>query len=107
MPSENVPGCLFSDKVPDLLVLCFDAEQDRLEVRRETNEQDKHLDVISDALTDLQRIGEVTSCTIPCWSTGGLFILHICICRSSRCKNKQCFPCKLSQFRDVCAGNGQ
>ena len=39
------------------LVWC--AEQDRLEVRRETNEQDKHLDVISDALTDLQRIGEV------------------------------------------------
>lgn len=35
------------------------AEQDRLEVRRETNEQDKHLDVISDALNDLQRIGEV------------------------------------------------
>lgn len=34
------------------------AEQDRLEVRRETNEQDKHLDVISDALNDLQRIGE-------------------------------------------------
>ena len=43
-----------------LLVLNLDAEQDRLEVRRETNEQDKHLDVISDALTDLQRIGEVS-----------------------------------------------
>ncbi|KAL0035899.1 hypothetical protein WJX77_007037 [Trebouxia sp. C0004] len=34
------------------------AEDDRLEVRRQTNEQDKHLDVISDALSDLQRIGE-------------------------------------------------
>ena len=35
------------------------ADEDRLEVRRQTNEQDKHLDVISDALSDLQRIGEV------------------------------------------------
>lgn len=43
---------------PAALVCC--AEQDRLEVRRETNEQDKHLDVISDALNDLQRIGEVS-----------------------------------------------
>lgn len=35
------------------------AEEDRLQVRRETNEQDKHLDTIADALNDLQRIGEV------------------------------------------------
>lgn len=45
-----------------LPVICC-AEQDRLEVRRETNEQDKHLDVISDALNDLQRIGEVSAAT--------------------------------------------
>ena len=45
-------------------MLCH-AEDDRLEVRRQTNEQDKHLDVISDALSDLQRIGEVTHlCTM-------------------------------------------
>lgn len=37
----------------------LDAEEDRLQVRRETNEQDKHLDTIADALNDLQRIGEV------------------------------------------------
>ena len=35
------------------------ADEDRLQVRRHTQEQDKHLDVISDALSDLQRIGEV------------------------------------------------
>lgn len=34
------------------------ADEDRLQVRRQTQEQDKHLDVISDALSDLQRIGE-------------------------------------------------
>lgn len=42
------------------------AEEDRLEVRRQTNEQDKHLDTISDALTDLQRIGEVC---LDSWSS--------------------------------------
>ena len=41
---------------------CVRAEEDRLEVRRQTREQDKHLDTISDALSDLQRIGEVSSC---------------------------------------------
>ena len=41
------------------------ADEDRLEVRRQTNEQDKHLDVISDALSDLQRIGEVGIQTQP------------------------------------------
>jgi len=47
-------------------ILCH-AEDDRLEVRRQTNEQDKHLDVISDALSDLQRIGEVTHlCMMNC-----------------------------------------
>ncbi len=47
-------------------MLCH-AEDDRLEVRRQTNEQDKHLDVISDALSDLQRIGEVTYlCMVTC-----------------------------------------
>ena len=44
---------------------CMCAEEDRLEVRRQTREQDKHLDTISDALSDLQRIGEVSSCSMP------------------------------------------
>lgn len=44
------------------------ADEDRLEVRRQTNEQDKHLDVISDALSDLQRIGEVGVQTHPAFA---------------------------------------
>ena len=55
------------------------AEEDRLEVRRQTNEQDKHLDTISDALNDLQRIGEVchkmTHCTSCCMAIK-VHILH-------------------------------
>lgn len=54
---EPVHNCKVQTQCSAVLVWC--AEQDRLEVRRETNEQDKHLDVISDALNDLQRIGEV------------------------------------------------
>lgn len=57
-------------KLTVLSIALQHAEEDRLEVRRQTNEQDKHLDTIADALNDLQRIGEVchkmTHCTSCC-----------------------------------------
>ncbi len=66
---EHGPSCAavwIQDPQSSQTPACRTAAEDAQTMRRHTNEQDKALDTINDALGDLQRMGEVSTACLSC-----------------------------------------